>query len=101
MSRDRNMNTRNLLFLALLSLFAPANAAPIITEFLASNTTSLSDEDGQRNDWIEIFNPDGTALDLGGYRLTDESALPGKWVFPVGAIVQPGGYLVVFASGKD
>jgi Lamin Tail Domain len=97
------MRTRNLLHhaVALWCLLTPAGAAPILTEFLASNQTGLTDEDGNRPDWIEIFNPDGVAVDLGGYRLTDNAGLPAKWIFPAGAIVQPGGYLVVFASGLD
>jgi hypothetical protein len=53
--------------------------------FLASNQNGLADEDGERPDWIEIFNPDAVAVDLGGYRLTDDnSGLPDLWVFPAG-----------------
>jgi hypothetical protein len=86
----------------LLLLFTSvAPATPVITEFLASNQTGLVDADGDHPDWIEIHNPDGVAVDLGGYHLTDNAAQLTRWTFPSGVVIQPGGYLVVFASGKD
>lgn len=74
---------------------------PLITEFLAKNQSGLTDEDGSTSDWIEIHNPDVVPLDLGGYHLTDSKTNPKRWAFPDGAIVPAGGYLVVFASGKN
>ncbi|MDE0954609.1 MAG: lamin tail domain-containing protein, partial [Candidatus Poseidoniales archaeon] len=50
---------------------------------------------------IEIFNPDGTSADLGGYHLTDDAALLTKWTFPAGTSLAPSGFLVVFASDKN
>ena len=89
---------------ALLSalLFAPlVRAAPLITEFMASNQSGITDEDGDRPDWIEIHNPDLTPVDLAGFHLTDDTARPTRWTFPSGTILQPGAYLVVFASNKN
>ena len=48
---------------------------PIITEFLASNDTGLTDEDGAYSDWIEIHNPGASTVFLNGYYLTDESGV--------------------------
>ncbi len=42
-------------------------------------------------------------MDIGGWYLTDDSSLKTKWRFPVGMsqlVLQPGAYLIVFASGK-
>ncbi len=42
-------------------------------------------------------------MDIGGWYLTDDSSLKTKWQFPVGMAqlqLQPGAYLIVFASGK-
>ena len=84
-----------------LSFFAlPVPAAPVISEFMASNGSTLDDEDGDSPDWIEIHNPDGVAIDLAGYHLTDEAANPTKWTFPA-TTLGAGEYLVVFASDKD
>ena len=32
----------------------------LITEFMASNSSTLNDEDGDQSDWIEIYNPGGS-----------------------------------------
>ncbi len=73
---------------------------PRISEFMADNTKSLSDEDGQEVDWLEIQNPNPVAQDLTGWYLTDDPALLTKWQFP-GVSINANGYLVVFTSGKD
>lgn len=73
----------------------------VITEFAAINSSStFLDEDGDNEGWIEIFNPGTSAVDLTGWALTDDADVPRKWLFP-GRTLAAGGYLVVFASGKD
>ena len=90
-------------FSVLAALLIPFTAfsAPVINEFVAENQHGLTDSDGAFSDWIEIYNPDSTTADLSGWHLTDDSAALAKWTFPAGVTIQPGGYLVVFASGKD
>jgi hypothetical protein len=71
-----------------------------ISEFMASNSATLKDEDGAYSDWIEIFNAGTTAVNVQGLRLTDDAANTAKWAFPslnLGA----GQYLVLFASSKN
>ena len=72
----------------------------IINEFLAANANGLRDEDGDNSDWIELFNTGGDAINLGGWFLTDEAAKPTKWRIP-GVTIQPQGYLLIWASGKN
>jgi hypothetical protein len=67
---------------------------------MADNESSLVDEDGDFSDWIELYNPDTTAVNLSGWHLTDNDGDLAKWEFPA-IVIQPGGFLVVFASGKD
>ena len=76
--------SRAICALASIALFAasPLHAAPVITEFMASNSSTSVDEDGDASDWIEIFNPDGSAVDLGGYYLTDDATNLTKWQIP-------------------
>jgi len=76
-------------------------AAPLITEFQADNSSTLSDEDGDSSDWIEIFNPDGSDYDLSGCYLTDDPANLTKWQFPSVTNLEASRFLVVFASDKD
>jgi Ca2+-binding RTX toxin-like protein len=74
--------------------------APIINEFLASNDNTNADADGDSSDWIEIYNPNATPINLDGYYLTDKSANLTKWTFP--NVSRAGnGYLLVWASEKD
>jgi hypothetical protein len=73
---------------------------PVITEFMAENAATLADDDGAFSDWIEIYNPDPTPLDLAGWHLTDNDGNLGKWTFPA-VMLDPGAYLVVFASNQN
>ena len=72
----------------------------LINEFMADNTTTLKDKDGEYCDWIEMFNGGASAADLGGWYLTDDSDDLTKWRFPSTPLAA-GAYLVVFASGKN
>lgn len=78
----------------------PAQASVVINEFQASNGSTLADEDGDFPDWIELFNGGSDPVALGGWTLSDDPADPGRWTFPPRTI-GPGGFLLVFASGKD
>lgn len=73
---------------------------PGISEVMADNKNSLSDEDGEEVDWIEIHNPNPVPFDLAGWYLSDSPETLTRWQFPA-VSVNAGGYLVVFASGKD
>ncbi len=66
---------------------------------MADNAGALLDGDGNASDWIEIFNAGDAAADMSGWSLTDDPADLAKWPFPA-ATIDPGGYLVVFASGQ-
>ena len=71
-----------------------------INEFMAINSTTLMDEDGDFSDWIEIYNPTDSTANLLGWSLTDRQEEPQKWIFPEQTLAA-GSYLVVFASNKD
>ena len=71
----------------------------VLNEVQASSLT-LRDEDGTYQDWIEIHNRDSVAGSLRGWFLTDNANLPAQWRFP-DVSIPAGGYLIVFASGKD
>ena len=75
-------------------------AGPIINEFLASNSGTSLDDQGLSSDWIELFNPDNTPVDLAGWSLTDDADRPRKWIFPAVTLAAQE-YLVVRASGLD
>src|SRR5205085_9595419 len=53
----------------LLAVTARSNAAVLITEFMALNNTTLTDQDGQYSDWIEIYNSGSDTVNLVGWNL--------------------------------
>ncbi len=71
-----------------------------ISEFLSQNDGGLSDQDGDASDWIEVYNSGAAEVNLLGWHLTDDNDELSKWDFP-SVVVPAGGFLVVFASGKD
>jgi hypothetical protein len=91
--------SRGLVLFCLL-VVSSAQAQLRITEFMASNSGTLADEDGSFEDWIEIQNSSTVGVNLFDWSLTDNAGNLTKWKFP-STNLPPGQFLVVFASGKD
>lgn len=72
----------------------------VISEIMAENQTGLTDEEKDPEDWIELHNRGGLAIDLAGWSFSVDREDASQWVFP-STVIPPGGYLVVWASGKD
>ncbi len=72
----------------------------VINEGSNKNYQTIADEDGEYEDWIELYNTGTSAVDLFGYSLTDNSNEPAQWVFPHYNL-NPGEFLVVFCSDKN
>jgi hypothetical protein len=72
----------------------------VINEIQSSNATTIADEDGDYEDWIELYNGTDTAINLAGYYLSDDIDNPMMWAFP-NVTIESCEYLLVFASGKD
>lgn len=92
--------TRLIILMALTFTGISANAQLKINEFSASNISTIFDDFSEYEDWIELYNPGSSAINLSGYYLSDNKNNPTKWQFTSGTI-NPGGYLLVFASGRD
>ena len=72
----------------------------LISEFMAINSVTLKDEDGDSPDWLELFNPGESAINLNGWFITDKKDNLDKWKIP-NITLQSGEYLVIFASEKN
>lgn len=93
-------------FLVLITLFSANGLTAempfqvVISEFLASNQTGLQDAQGERYDWIEIYNRGSKAVNLEGWSLTDDEDVPLKWVFPATEL-RAKDYLLVYGVGSN
>ena len=72
----------------------------LISEFMASNSSSILDSDDESSDWIELWNPTNSEISLTNYYLTDDAGRLNKWAIP-NISIGPNKFLVIFASGKD
>lgn len=74
----------------------------VINELMASNDASYADENGEFDDWFEIYNSGDLPVDIGGWYVTDDLATPTKHQIPTGqsekTTVQPHSWLVIFAD---
>ena len=78
------------------------NQSPvIINEFMASNTNTHEDSQGDYDDWIELHNRTENKIDLSGWYLSDNEDNPRKWQFPNGSSINPGAYLVIWADEDE
>ena len=71
----------------------------VINEFMAANTSLVSDQDGEYDDWIELYNNSNSSVNLSGYYLSDDASETNKWAFP-DTTIGSGNYLIIWAD-KD
>jgi hypothetical protein len=72
----------------------------VINEVMSSNSVSIVDEDGDYEDWIELYNYSSNAINLAGYGLSDNYEDSYKWVFP-DIIINSESFMLIWTSGKN
>ena len=77
------------------------NKSVVINEILPINTQNGFDEDGEFDDWIELYNLSNENIDISGYYLSDSKKEYTKWKFPVGTTIVKNGFLIVWADGDS
>ena len=70
----------------------------VINELMASNEFTVVDQDGEAEDWIELYNNSAQNIDLTGYFLSQEFMDIRRWEFPNGTTIAAGGYLTIWAD---
>jgi len=69
----------------------------VINELMAANDSTVADEAGEFDDWIELFNRGTNPVDLSGYHLSDDPADP--WAYPLpGLHLGPGEYMLIWCD---
>ena len=96
-------STTTLSYTVSLAAYVPPSL--LINEFLASNDSCCTDENGEYDDFIEIYNADDEAVDIGGMYITDGLDAPTTWQIPTTApdttTIDPGGFLLLWADKQS
>jgi gliding motility-associated-like protein len=82
-------------------VFFIANGQVLINEYSAANYDTYTDNYGEYEDWVELYNPTATAIDISGWYLSDKVNNPTKWVVPSSFIVPANGTVIIYCSGRD
>ena len=69
----------------------------VINEFMADNDSTLADEFGEFDDWVELYNRGSAPIALGGLYLSDEPADPWAYALP-DLTLAPGEYLLIWCD---
>lgn len=75
----------------------------VVNEVLADPDETTGDANGdgtvstQDDEFVELYNTTGSALDISGYKLSDGASE--RHVFPNGTVIPAGGTIVVFGGG--
>ena len=98
------MPYRSLLYLALsivvMSVVRSSAQDVIISEILATNESLPKDDQGNRSDWIEIYNQSTKNVNLRNWKLESGDFPRVTWQFP-SFIISSGQRMLIYASGRD
>lgn len=84
-STEKNITptfTTNASLKAVFEPIAVTKTNLVINEVQGKNDTTIADEAGEFDDWIEIYNPNSTPVNLAGYYISDKLSEPLKWKIP-------------------
>jgi len=73
----------------------------VINEILASNNVGATDEAGDHEDWIELYNTNDFEVDLSGFYLSDDVTTPDQWQLPAGTLIPADSYLIIWADDES
>ena len=90
----------SIFLISCVALFS-AKGQVIINEYSAANYNTYTDNYGEFEDWVELYNPTATAIDLNGWGLSDKVSNPLKWIFPSSFNIPANGVVLIYCSGRD
>ena len=74
----------------------------VINELLTANQNGITDNVGELEDWIEVYNPNNFPVNLSGYYFSDDPEVRNKWVvsssFADSVTVPANGWLLFWAD---
>ena len=75
----------------------PVVGGLVINEIMAGNVNAVADQNGEYDDWVELYNGNNFSLNLNGYYLSDNENELTKWTFP-NVTIPANGYLIVWCD---
>jgi len=75
----------------------PVLGGLVINEIMAGNMSAVADQNGEYDDWVELYNGNSFSLNLNGYYLSDNENDLTKWTFP-NVTIPANGYLIVWCD---
>ena len=69
----------------------------VINEIMAGNVSAVADQNGEYDDWVELYNGNNFSLNLNGYYLSDNENDLTKWSFP-NVTIPSNGYLIIWCD---
>ena len=75
----------------------PVLGGLVINEIMAGNVSAVPDQNGEYDDWVELYNGNNFSLNLNGYYLSDNENELTKWTFP-NVTIPANGYLIVWCD---
>jgi hypothetical protein len=94
------MHRRSLLVWIAAFFITHLHAQVVINEVCTYNGSVALDEDGDAEDWLELYNTGPSPVSLNNYSLRSSQAGALEWQLPNVTIASQG-YILVFISGKD
>lgn len=77
----------------------------VINELLPANQNGIVDEFGELEDWIELYNPGNSPINVGGYYLSDDPLVRNKWIIPTSnpdsTTIPAQGWLLFWADNDE
>ncbi|KAA3634031.1 MAG: T9SS C-terminal target domain-containing protein [Bacteroidetes bacterium] len=67
-----------------------------VNEVMAKNESTIADEAGEYDDWVELYYTGSEPLDLSDKYLSDDENNPTKWKFKQGSMIYPFQFLIVW-----
>jgi hypothetical protein len=69
----------------------------VLNELMASNDITASDQYGESDDWVEIYNTTQFDISTSGLYLTDDATNLDKWALP-NSVIPADGYMIIWAD---
>lgn len=71
-----------------------------LNELQVANESTVQDNQGEFDPWVELYNPSENEIALTNFYLTDSYTNLTKWRFPAGSAVDSNGFLVVWLDNE-